>query len=80
MIDCKHVLLMLFYNVSNRTHYIAIGNCLCPIKAVIATAIQEREQIEIHHAEDIKQMQIMCNNNYSKPPKQSHYESNSIHY
>lgn len=50
----------LFYNVSNRTYYIQLDNCLVPMNQRLAGLVQERLQLEIFHAEDIKAIQIQC--------------------
>ena len=62
----KQVSVRLFYNIANRCFYIQIGDCLCPIRDKLIAAIQEREQIEIIHAADTKEMQEICNDSSVK--------------
>ncbi len=59
--DKKILEVRLFFNISQRTFYIAIGNCLCPIKDKLVTAIQEREHLHIVHAENTLEIQKICN-------------------
>jgi len=52
---------MLFFNLANRVYYIKIGDCLVPMKEKLATQLKERLQLEIIKADDIKDMQLICN-------------------
>lgn len=62
MTDSKQVEIRLFFNLANRSFYIQIGDCLCPIRDKLVTAIQDREKLNILHAADTKEMQLICNN------------------
>lgn len=54
----KHTLIKLFYNRSDGLFYIQIGeDSLFRIRDTIASRIMEKEQIEIRHVADIKEMQ-----------------------
>lgn len=55
----KQVTIKLFYNISNRTFYVQLGETFYPVKDKVITAIQEREGLDIRHAADIKDMQII---------------------
>lgn len=61
MTDKKELVVRLFFNLSNRTFYIQIGESLIAIRDKIVTEIQEREGLDIHHVSDIKAMQEFCN-------------------
>lgn len=53
----KQVALKLFFNRSTMTFYVQIGETLYAVRDTIAGQIQEREGLEIRHAEDMKSMQ-----------------------
>lgn len=55
----KFVLLKLFFNVSNMTYYVQIGENLYPVKTPVAIRIQEKEGLDIRRVKDIKDMQIV---------------------
>jgi hypothetical protein len=55
----KQVTLKLFFNLSNRTFYVQIGETCYPVRDTVVTLIQEREGLDIRHVADIKEMQIM---------------------
>lgn len=55
-----NLVVKLFFNLSDRTFYVQIGTeMLFRVNDKIATAIQEREQIEIRHVKDINEMRII---------------------
>lgn len=59
MQDKKHLIVKLFFNRSNMMFYVQLGNdMLFMVKDKIATAIQEKEKLNIHHVNSIKEMQI----------------------
>lgn len=55
----KQITIKLFFNLSNRTFYVQLGETLYPVRDTVVTAIQDREGLEIRHAVDIKDMQEM---------------------
>lgn len=55
----KQVTIKLFFNLSNRAFYIQMGDVLYPIRDRIAGAIQDKEGLEIRHAKDTKDMQLI---------------------
>lgn len=55
----KWIRIKLFYNLSNRTFYVQLGETLYPVRDTIITAIQEREGLDIRHAAGVKEMQEM---------------------
>ena len=58
----KQLTVRLYYNISDRSFYVQIGKeMLFRVNDKTATAIQEKEQIEIIHAKDIKDMQRLAN-------------------
>lgn len=57
MVNQKQVTIKLFFNLSNRTFYVQLGETLYPVRDTVITAIQDREGLEIRHAVDIKDMQ-----------------------
>lgn len=51
----------LFFNRSNNSHYVKVGeHVLVMINAMVAAKIAEKEGLQIIHGEDIKHIQIMC--------------------
>jgi hypothetical protein len=61
MVVQKQVVIKLFFNLSNRTFYVQIGDSLFKIKDTVAGAIQEKEKLDIRHVSDIKEMQTISN-------------------
>jgi hypothetical protein len=62
MIDFKKVTTSLFFNSIDNTFYIQVGeNLLFRIRDKIATAIQSKEQLNILHVSDMKEMQTKAN-------------------
>lgn len=57
MVNQKQVTIKLFFNLSNRTFYVQIGETLYPVRDTVITAIQDREGLEIRHGADIKEIQ-----------------------
>jgi hypothetical protein len=58
----KQVTIRLFYNLSDRSFYVQIGKeMLFRVSDKTVTAIQAKENIEIVHAKDIKDMQRLAN-------------------
>ena len=58
----KQVTIRLFYSVPETMFYIQIGDhSLYKIPAKIAARISEKEEIEIVHADGVKDMQIKAN-------------------
>ena len=55
----KKVTIKLFFNLSDRSFYVQLGDTLFRIRDTIASAIQERENLEIRHVADTKQMQML---------------------
>lgn len=60
MVDKKQVTIRLFFNRSNGTFYILLEDTLIPIRDKLVTAIQERQQLNIVHVADVKEMQTIC--------------------
>ena len=58
MVTEKQVTLKLWFNVSNKMFYVQVNDMLFMVKDKTVTAIQEREQIEIVHARDVKDIQF----------------------
>lgn len=64
MLASKMCLLKLFFNRTDQTYYIQIGEeLLMKIKDVIALNIHEKEQMEIRHVNSIKEMQLIDKTN-----------------
>ena len=58
----KQLTVRLFFNLSTRTFYVQLGEQMYfVIPDKTATAIQSKEQIEIIHANDLKDMQQKSN-------------------
>ena len=58
----KQLTVRLYYNLSDRSFYVQLGtDMLFRVSDKTATAIQEKENIEIVHAKDIKDMQRLAN-------------------
>ena len=58
----KHLTVRLYYNISDRSFYVQIGKeMLFRVSDKTVTAIQAKENIEIVHAKDIKDMQRLAN-------------------
>jgi TPP-dependent trihydroxycyclohexane-1,2-dione (THcHDO) dehydratase len=58
----KLLTVRLFFNLSDRTMYIQIGDGMYfRVSDKIAAAISSKEQIEIVHAENLKDMQLKSN-------------------
>lgn len=55
----KWVQIKLFYNLSNHTHYVQIGENLFIVKTTVALALQDKEGLEIRHGKELKDIQIM---------------------
>lgn len=55
----KQVIIKLFFNLSNRTFYVQIGETIYPVRDSVVTKIQEREGLEIRHVADVKEMQLI---------------------
>jgi hypothetical protein len=60
MDDKKQVTIRLFFNRSNGTFYIQLSDTLIPIRDKLVTAIQEKQQLNIIHVADVKEMQLKC--------------------
>lgn len=61
MTDSKQLVIRLFFNASTVSFYIQIGDdILCRIPDMLATKIQDKEQLHIIHAQDIKDIQMIC--------------------
>ena len=52
----KQVVVKLFYNTADRTFYVQLGDTIFRVNDKVATAIQEKEKVEIRHANSIKEM------------------------
>lgn len=58
----KELTVRLYYNISDRSFYVQLGmDMLFRVNDKTVTAIQEKENIEIVHAKDIKDMQRLAN-------------------
>ena len=58
----KQLTVRLYYNISDRSFYVQIGKeMLFRVSDKTVTAIQAKENIEIVHAKDIKDMQRLAN-------------------
>ncbi len=58
----KELTVRLYYNISDRSFYVQIGKeMLFRVSDKTVTAIQAKENIEIVHAKDIKDMQRLAN-------------------
>tara|TARA_R110000868_G_scaffold194416_4_gene439842 strand:- start:4 stop:189 length:186 start_codon:yes stop_codon:yes gene_type:complete len=53
----KQVTLKLFFNRSNMSFYIQLNDMLFIVKDKVVAAIQDKEDIDIIHVADIKEMQ-----------------------
>ncbi len=66
----KLILIRLFFNTSENTAFIQIGeDSLFKIPVKVAARLQEKEQIEMTHVASVKEAQIIChdlNKNSSK--------------
>lgn len=60
MIQEKQIIIRLFFNRSNMAFYVLLGETLFMIKDVVAQKIMNKEQLEIVHCNDIKEIQIKC--------------------
>ncbi len=61
MVNKKQLEVRLFFNRSNRSFYVMLGDSFFMVRDTIVAAIQEKEEIEVVHVESIKEMQIICN-------------------
>lgn len=60
----KQVTVRLFFNLLNRSFYVQVGDSIFIVRDKIVAAIQEKEDLEIRHVADIKEMQqISLKNN-----------------
>lgn len=57
----KKVEIRLFFNKLEQVFYVRIGDCLFKVKDTIATALQEKENLMIVHADNVKHIQELCN-------------------
>ena len=58
----KQLTVRLYYNISDRSFYVQLGmDMLFRVNDKTVTAIQAKENIEIVHAKDIKDMQRLAN-------------------
>ncbi len=58
----KELTVRLYYNISDRSFYVQLGmDMLFRVNDKTVTAIQAKENIEIVHAKDIKDMQRLAN-------------------
>ena len=58
----KELTVRLYYNISDRSFYVQLGKVmLFTVNDKTVTAIQAKENIEIVHAKDIKDMQRLAN-------------------
>lgn len=57
----KQVEVRLFFNRSNNSFYVMLGDQLFIINDKVATRISEKQGLEIKHGHDIKEIQEMCN-------------------
>ena len=58
----KELTVRLYYNISDRSFYVQLGmDMLFRVNDKTVTAIQAKENIEIVHAKDIKDMQRLSN-------------------
>lgn len=55
----KQVILKLFFNKSNMSFYVQIGDSLFMVKDRIAQILHDKENLEIRQAIDTKEMQVM---------------------
>lgn len=60
MVLSKQVTVRLFFNLSNRIFYVQVGDSLFIVREKIVAAIQEKEDLEIRHVADIKEMQLLA--------------------
>lgn len=58
MVKEKQLTVKLWFNQSNSMFYVQINEMLFIVRDTIVTAIQEKEQIEIMHAKDIRDIQF----------------------
>lgn len=58
MVKEKQLTVKLWFNQSNSMFYVQINEMLFIVRDTIVTAIQEKEQIEIIHARDVKDIQF----------------------
>jgi len=56
----KQVIIRLFYNVSNMSSYVQIGETLFITPTKVVEKLRDKEGLEIRHAKDIKEIQLMC--------------------
>ena len=57
MVTEKQITVKLWFNHSNSMFYVQLADMLFIVRDTIVTAIQEKEQIEIMHAKDIRDIQ-----------------------
>jgi len=58
MVDQKLLVIKLFFNTSNQSFYVQIGeHCLFIVKDKSVTNIQEKEGINIIHVKDVREIQ-----------------------
>ena len=57
----KQVTIKLFFNLSNNTFYVQLGENLFMIKDKVAGAIVDKEGLEVRHGRDILDIQTMSN-------------------
>ena len=55
----KVMVVKLFFNTENNTHYVEMGGFLFPVRPTVAVTMQEKFQIEIRRASGIKEIQKM---------------------
>jgi len=53
----KQVTLKLFFNRSNMAFYVQLNDMLFMVRDSIVASIQEKENLEIRHVADVKQIQ-----------------------
>lgn len=62
LVEAKAVVIRLFFNRSNSGFYVQIGEeLLFRVTDMIATRIQEKEQISILHVQGVSEMKIISN-------------------
>jgi len=58
----KQVTLKLYFNLSNRSFYVQLNDMLFMVRDSIVASIQEKEEVEIRHAADLKEIQLLSLN------------------
>lgn len=55
----KQVTLKLYFNRSNNSFYVQLNDMLFMVRDSIVASIQEKEDVEIRHATDLKDIQLI---------------------